>query len=107
MNLVAKEYCAAHNDESGVLILSEFAGSAYQFQEQAMLVNPFDANSIATAMKKSIDLDPSEKQERMRKLRENIRRYDIYWWVDEFLKAGKRQEGGRKNDRSSSAVNAV
>jgi alpha,alpha-trehalose-phosphate synthase [UDP-forming] len=85
MNLVAKEYCAAHNDESGVLILSEFAGSAYQFQEQALLVNPFDVNSIALAMKRAIDLDPNEKRERMRKLRENICRYDIYWWVETFL----------------------
>ena len=85
MNLVAKEYCAAHNDESGVLILSEFAGSAYPMRESAILVNPFDEDSIAAAMKKAIDLDPKEKRARMRKLRENIRRYDIYWWVETFL----------------------
>jgi trehalose 6-phosphate synthase len=85
MNLVAKEYCAAHNDEEGVLILSEFAGSICQLQAQAMLVNPFDENSIVKAIKKALDLDPSEKHERMRKLRDNIRRFDIHWWVDTFL----------------------
>ncbi|MFT7879530.1 MAG: trehalose-6-phosphate synthase [Sulfurimonas sp.] len=106
MNLVAKEYCAAHNDESGVLILSEFAGSAYQFHKQAMLVNPFDANSIATAMKKAIDLDPSEKQERMRKLRENIRRYDIYWWVDTFLQQAVPTSKNSKDESKCTKRNA-
>lgn len=106
MNLVAKEYCTAHNDESGVLILSEFAGSAYQLREQAILVNPFDENSIATAMKKAIDLDPSEKRERMRKLRENIRHYDIYWWVDTFLQQAVPTLGNGKDERRSTERNA-
>ena len=92
MNLVAKEYCAAHNDEEGVLILSEFAGSICQLQEQALLVNPFDENSIVKAIRTALDLDPGEKRERMRKLRENVRRYDIYWWVDTFLRQAVSRE---------------
>lgn len=86
MNLVAKEYCAAHNDEDGVLILSEFAGSICQLKEQALFVNPFDEISIVDAVKKALALDRDEKRTRMQKLRENIRRYDIYWWVDTFLR---------------------
>ncbi|MDD3592208.1 MAG: trehalose-6-phosphate synthase [Sulfurovum sp.] len=101
MNLVAKEYCVAHNDEEGVLILSEFAGSICQLKEQAILVNPFDENSIAQAIKKALDLDPNEKRERMRMLRENIRRFDIYWWVDTFLgQAVPTLRNGKDSDES-------
>lgn len=91
MNLVTKEYCAAHNDEEGVLILSEFAGSICQLKEQALLVNPFDEISIVDAIKKALALNRDEKRDRMQKLRENVRRYDIYWWVDTFLQQARRE----------------
>lgn len=91
MNLVTKEYCAAHNDEDGVLILSEFAGSICQLQEEALLVNPFDETCIIDAIKKALALDRDEKRARMKKLRKNIRRYDIYWWVNTFLQQAIRE----------------
>jgi trehalose 6-phosphate synthase len=106
MNLVAKEYCAAHNDEEGVLILSEFAGSICQLQEQVILVNPFDENSIAKAIKSALDLDPDEKRERMKKLRENIRRYDIYWWVDTFLQQAVPTMRNGKDENKGREINS-
>ncbi len=85
MNLVAKEYCAAHADNKGVLILSEFAGSAIQFRKNALLVNPYDIEGIADAMYRAYEMDLQEQKWRMRKLRRSIARRDVYWWVNFFL----------------------
>jgi trehalose 6-phosphate synthase/phosphatase len=87
MNLVAKEYCAASNDENGVLILSEFAGAVAQLKTGAIRVNPFDENALAKAMKKAFFMPVEKKRRRMRRLRQQIIKYDIYWWVDTFLAA--------------------
>jgi trehalose 6-phosphate synthase/phosphatase len=87
MNLVAKEYCATNNDENGVLILSEFAGAMAQLKNGAILVNPYDEQALATAMQKAVAMRIENRRRRMRRLRQNIRTYDIYWWVDSFLAA--------------------
>jgi len=89
MNLVAKEYCASRNDESGVLILSEFAGAMHQLKCGALLVNPFDIKSLVSTMKRAVSMSKEEQKERMLKLRQNIRSYDINWWVDSFLGAAR------------------
>ncbi len=90
MNLVAKEYCVANIDREGVLILSRFAGVRQQFKDNALLVNPFDEESVVDALKKALFMDSEEKHKRMEKMQENVRKFDIYWWVDAFLKAGSR-----------------
>ncbi|MBI4538452.1 MAG: trehalose-6-phosphate synthase [Gemmatimonadetes bacterium] len=87
MNLVAKEYCACRIDESGVLILSEFAGAASQLAEGALLVNPYDVYRVSDAIYRAFTMSAEERRSRMRKLRSTIARYDIFWWVDAFLKA--------------------
>jgi len=85
MNLVAKEYCTAHVDNRGVLVLSEFAGSAIQFRKNALLVNPYDIEGIADAMYRAYHMDLHEQKWRMRKMRRSVARRDVYWWVDFFL----------------------
>ena len=87
MNLVAKEYCASNLEETGVLILSEFAGAVAQLQKGAIVVNPYVVEGIADAIYKALTMDEEEKRTRMKKLRQSIRRQDIYWWIDSFLKA--------------------
>ncbi len=87
MNLVAKEYCAANIDENGVLILSEFAGAAAQLRPEAVIVNPYDLEAVAKAIHRAFNMKKEERKARMRKLREKIRKEDIFWWVDSFLKA--------------------
>ncbi len=87
MNLVAKEYCACTIGNEGVLILSEFAGAAAQFHTGALMVNPYDCEGTADAIYQAFSMDRPEKRRRMRKLREKIRRQDIFWWVDTFLQA--------------------
>lgn len=89
MNLVSKEYCAANIDKNGVLILSEFAGAKYQFKDDALLVNPFDERSLVDNMQKALSMEIKEKQRRMENMQNSIRKFDIYWWVDTFLKAAK------------------
>lgn len=89
MNLVAKEYCAANIDKDGVLILSEFAGASYQFKDDALLVNPFDEESVVDAIKGALSMKKREKKKRMENMQNIVQKSDIYWWVDTFLKAAK------------------
>lgn len=84
MNLVAKEFCAAKLDNRGVLILSEFAGSAYEL-EQALMVNPNALEEVADTIHLSLQLPDTERQSRMISLREQITRSDIHCWVQSFL----------------------
>ncbi|MDD4952493.1 MAG: trehalose-6-phosphate synthase, partial [Desulfovibrionaceae bacterium] len=88
MNLVAKEYCACNVSGNGVLILSEFAGAAAQLQKNAYLVNPHDLEGVARAIHRTFYWDNAERARNMAGLRASIRRQDIYWWLDSFLRAG-------------------
>ncbi len=87
MNLVAKEYCACSVEDNGVIILSEFAGASAQLHKGAIMVNPYDVNSVADAIYRAFEMSREERQARMGKLRQSIKKYDIFWWVDSFLDA--------------------
>jgi trehalose 6-phosphate synthase len=87
MNLIAKEYCAATVDNNGLLILSEFAGATAQMQNQALLVNPHDREGVADAIYNAVQMPRRKRRERMKKLRAQIKKRDIYWWVNSFLNA--------------------
>jgi trehalose 6-phosphate synthase/phosphatase len=87
MNLVAKEYCACSIEEDCVLILSEFAGAAEQLAGGALLVNPFDIEGVAGAIRAAHGMSEAERLARMRAMRRSIRRQDVFWWVDSFLRA--------------------
>ncbi len=84
MNLVAKEYCAS-SIETGVLILSEFAGAAPQMAEGALLVNPYDIEGVADAIYQAWAMPEAERRARLSSLRQVVREQDIYWWVNTFL----------------------
>jgi trehalose 6-phosphate synthase len=86
MNLVAKEYCACNIEEEGVLVLSSFAGAAAQLSRDALLVNPYDIEGVADALHRAFHMTKAERQARMRRMRRQIREYDVFWWVDAFLK---------------------
>ena len=89
MNLVAKEFCAANFRENGVLVLSEFAGAAEELGEDAVLVNPYDFDGVADALKQALFLSVEERQVHMRKLREKVRRFDVFHWASTFLRTAK------------------
>ena len=86
MNLVAKEFIAAKDDEAGVLILSKFAGAARDLKE-ALIINPYSAEETADAIHKAVTMPQSEQHQRMKKLRLAVKNYNIYRWAAEFLKA--------------------
>ena len=87
MNLVAKEYCTCSLEGNGVLVLSEYAGATDQLQDDALLVNPYDVEGVAEAIHRAFTMTEDERTRRMESMRKSIRRYDIHWWVDTFLKA--------------------
>lgn len=85
MNLVAKEYVAAQNpDDPGVLILSRFAGAAEQMKE-ALIVNPYDVEEMADAIKVALDMGATERRERHEALLAGICRQDTFAWCRSFL----------------------
>jgi len=86
MNLVAKEYCASCIDNRGVLVLSEFAGAARQLKKGAVLTNPYDTEGTAEAIHRAFTMGDEEKEKRMRYLRGQVRRHDVFRWVSTFLK---------------------
>lgn len=86
MNLVAKEFIAAKDDEEGVLILSKFAGAAKDLKE-ALIINPYSAEETAETIHKALTMPLSEQHQRMKKLRLAVKNYNIYRWAAEFLKS--------------------
>jgi trehalose 6-phosphate synthase len=87
MNLVAKEYVASQNpDDPGVLILSRFAGAAREC-ERALLVNPYDPDSVAAAIERALSMPLAERRERHQALFMILCRNDLQNWADRFLQA--------------------
>jgi len=85
MNLVAKEYVAAQDEEDpGVLILSRFAGAAEELQE-ALIVNPYDIDHIANAMQTALHMPLHERRERNSALLKRIKTHDARHWRESFL----------------------
>ncbi len=84
MNLVAKEYVASRADESGVLILSEFAGAAEQLR-QALIVNPHDVDNVAATLAEALRMSEKEQRRRMRALRRVVEATDVFDWAEHCL----------------------
>jgi alpha,alpha-trehalose-phosphate synthase [UDP-forming] len=84
MNLVAKEFCAARDDEQGVLILSQFAGAARELHE-ALIVNPYHTDEVAETLSRALAMSPQEQRERMRSLRQMVREFNVYRWAARML----------------------
>ena len=85
MNLVAKEFCAAHADGDGVLVLSEFTGAAHQLSCGALLVNPHDVEGVADAIHRACTMGQGERRRRMARMRDVVRREDVGHWMRSFL----------------------
>ena len=87
MNLVAKEYIAAQDDEDpGILILSKFAGAAEQLSD-ALIVNPYDIDEVASAIERAAKMPMDERQDRHRNLLSQICEQDAQFWQNRFLSA--------------------
>jgi len=84
MNLVAKEFIAAREDEQGVLILSQFTGAARELHE-ALIVNPYHIEQSADALYRAVTMPEAERRERMRGLRARVKDYNVYRWAGHML----------------------
>ena len=84
MNLVAKEFLAARHDEDGVLILSRFTGAARELRD-ALLVNPYDVDGTADAIRRALAMDPDERKLRMQRMRKFISEHNIYRWAGSLI----------------------
>jgi trehalose-6-phosphate synthase len=84
MNLVAKEFVAARDDQDGVLILSTFAGASRELPE-ALLVNPFDVSETAAAMRSAMQMGRDERRERMKLMRRTVKENNVYRWAGKML----------------------
>jgi trehalose 6-phosphate synthase/phosphatase len=84
MNLVAKEFVAARDDQDGVLILSTFAGASRELPE-ALLVNPFDVSETAAAMRNAMQMGRDERRERMKLMRRTVKENNVYRWAGRML----------------------
>jgi alpha,alpha-trehalose-phosphate synthase [UDP-forming] len=92
MNLVAKEFVACRNDESGVLVLSEFTGAADELAG-ALLVNPHDIDGMKDTIVRAVTMSPQEIRRRMRSMRRRVFENDVKHWAATFLDALKQTPG--------------
>jgi trehalose 6-phosphate synthase len=84
MNLVAKEYVGACEDEQGALILSLFAGASREL-ESALIVNPYDTDQVADAIRYSLEMPAEERQSRMHKMRATVKDANVYAWAASLI----------------------
>ena len=89
MNLVAKEFVSARDDETGVLMLSRFAGAARQLMD-AVIVNPCEIEGVARAMSDALSMSREEQARRMRRMRSNVEQFNAYWWGRRLLRDAAR-----------------
>jgi trehalose-6-phosphate synthase len=84
MNLVAKEFVAARDDDQGVLILSQFTGAACELPE-ALIVNPYHIDQCAAALHLALTMTPVEQRARMHSMRGIVQEFNIYRWAGRML----------------------
>ena len=80
MNLVGKEFVGSRSDEQGVLILSRFAGASRELRD-ALLVNPYDIDEVAEAIRQAVEMKPEEQKERMARMRVVLEDHNVYRWA--------------------------
>jgi len=84
MNLVAKEFISSQIEEKGVLVLSKFTGAARQLKE-ALIVNPYSREEVASALYRAFSMEETEIKERMRRLRQSVRANNIWKWIGKII----------------------
>jgi len=67
-----------------VLILSEFAGAAQELPN-SFIVNPYNVNVVAQAIKKALGMTAEEKQKMVKPMRDRVIEYDARYWADSFF----------------------
>ncbi|HKF22542.1 MAG TPA: trehalose-6-phosphate synthase [Candidatus Angelobacter sp.] len=84
MNLVAKEFVASRSDEDGVLVLSCFTGACRELRD-ALVVNPYDTDKMASEIHAALEMDPKERRARMQRMRQTVKEQNIYRWAGNLI----------------------
>ena len=84
MNLVAKEFIAAREDNRGVLILSSFTGAAQELRD-ALLINPYDVDQLARAIRQALEMNEEQQEDRMVRMRKIVLEHNVYRWAARLL----------------------
>lgn len=84
MNLIAKEYIASRQDQTGVLILSEMTGASKELLE-AVIINPNNRHEIAEALLEALEMPEEEQKRRNAIMQERLQRYDVVRWAADFM----------------------
>jgi trehalose 6-phosphate synthase len=84
MNLVAKEFVASRDDEGGVLVLSQFAGASRELRD-AVMINPYDVEQMADAIRTALEMSLDERRVRMRRMRRTVRNRNVYRWAADLI----------------------
>ncbi|MEJ1160311.1 alpha,alpha-trehalose-phosphate synthase (UDP-forming) [Prosthecomicrobium sp. N25] len=98
MNLVAKEFVASRDDDRGVLVLSTFAGASRELLE-ALIVNPYDVDTLAETLHQALGMPEDEQRDRMRLMREMVRDNNVYAWAGTMLLEAARMRKRREVQR--------
>jgi trehalose 6-phosphate synthase len=107
MNLVAKEFVAAREDERGVLVLSRFTGAARELTG-ALVVNPYDLEEASAALATALAMKAAEQGERMRAMRRLVSEFNVFRWAGRMLvDAGRVRQEGRLSDRLTMGLRPV
>ena len=85
MNLVAKEFIAARKNNDGVLILSQFAGASQELHG-ALIVNPYDIEQTAEAIRVSLEMPLEVQNQKMKQMRRMIMQHNVYSWGASILR---------------------
>jgi trehalose 6-phosphate synthase len=102
MNLVAKEYVAAREDEQGALILSRFTGASHELAD-ALVVNPYDTDELAHAIHRALAMPAEEQRTRMARMRAVVKEHNVFRWAGTLIGelAGVRLEIAAQNGGGS------
>ncbi len=100
MNLVAKEFISVRDDDDGALILSQFTGASAELRD-AILVNPYDVDGMADAIRTAVAMAPDERRARMARMRQAVREHNIYRWAGLLLSELERIPEGSANHVSA------
>ena len=106
MNLVAKEFVAARDDNDGVLVLSEMTGAAQELKE-ALIINPYHVEGFAATLERAIAMPADERAARMRALRRSVAGHDVFLWASDILESLERTPSRSASEDPSSGTVAA
>lgn len=84
MNLVSHEYIVCQQERHGVLVLSEFAGTA-QSLSSAIRVNPWNIEEVANAMHEALSIPDRERALKHWKLFHYVTKHTAAFWAGSFV----------------------